>query len=201
MIAGFSQQEQWGNKSREVDFYDLKGHIENILSLSRPVNEIIFKPEDHPALHPGQSAAIYHADKKLGIMGALHPSLLQTLDITGKVFVFEMDLIPLLDSGLPQYRDISKFPEIRRDIAILVNQTIPAKDIQDRIKYVAGDWLKDVFIFDVYQGKGISPGLKSIALALIWQHPTRTLVDDEVTTLMQRVVMELTDQLGAELRS
>ena len=201
LISGLATQEQWGAASREVDFYDLKGHIENVLRLFCTPHDVTFKHENHPALHPGQSAGIYYRNKKIGVIGGLHPSLLQTLDVSGKVFVFEMDLIPVFSTGLPLYHEISKFPEIRRDIAIIVKQTVPAKDIQDRIKYVAGDWLKDVFIFDVYQGKGISPGLKSIALALVWQHPTRTLVDDEVATLMQRVVTELTGQLGAELRS
>jgi phenylalanyl-tRNA synthetase beta chain len=201
LITGLAYPEQWGMPSREADFYDLKGDIENILNLLPTDQNFIFKPESHPGLHPGQSAGIYHQDRKLGILGALDPTLQQTLDLSHKVYLFELDLTMLLKGGSPRFREISKFPEIRRDIAILVNQAIPAKGIQDTIKMIAGDWLKDVFIFDVYQGKGISPGLKSIALALILQHPTRTLIDDEVAELMERVITALKGQLGAELRS
>lgn len=200
LITGLVYKEQWGIASRDADFYDLKGDVEDILSLYGK-HPLVFKPETHPALHPGQSAAIYQNDQKLGIIGGLHPIILQTLDLNDKVFVFEIDLNHLQESNLQQFNEISKYPEIRRDIAILVNQAIPVKEIQDTIKLVAGDWLKEVFIFDVYQGKGITPGLKSIALALILQHPTRTLVDDEVVELMGRILTVLKGQLGAELRS
>lgn len=201
LISGLAANEQWGISGREVDFYDLKGHIQNILSASFSRDDITFKPESHPALHPGQSASVHYGDKKIGHFGAIHPVIAQNLDITGRIFLFEIDLGLLQDKPITSMREISKFPEIRRDIALLVNQAIPAKDIQDTIKRTAGDWLKDVFIFDVYQGKGITPGLKSIALALILQHPTRTLVDDEVADLMERVITSLKGQLGAELRS
>ena len=197
IITGLAHPEQWGVPAREADFYDLKGNIENLLAHL----ELTFKPETHPALHPGQTGAIYHQEQKIGIMGALHPTVLQALDLTSQAYLFELDLSMLLKAGSPRFHEVSRFPEIRRDIAILVNQAIPAKGIQDTIKVIAGDWLKDVFIFDVYQGKGISPGLKSIALGLVLQHPTRTLVDDEVAELMERVITALKGQLGAELRS
>ena len=201
LIYGFRSPEQWGVQSRESDFYDLKGNLENFLNYFYKKEEIEFIKGNHPALHPGQTATIMHDNKPLGIMGAIHPALLQTLDVPKKIFVFEIDLLPLYKMRDRHDQEISKFPEIRRDIAILINQTIPAKEIQDTIVGVVGDWLKDIFIFDVYQGKGISPDLKSIALALILQHPTRTLVDEEVKALMDRVITTLKGQLGAELRS
>lgn len=200
LVTGPVYPEQWGIPSREVDFYDVKGDLESLLSLSVEADQLSFQPETHPALHPGQTAGIFHNDQKIGILGALHPTVLQTLDISNKVFVFELDLACLQKESIGRFHEISKFPEIRRDIAILINQAIPAREIQDTIKVVAGDWLKDVFIFDVYQGKGISPGFKSIALGLILQHPTRTLVDDEVTELMERVIETLRGKLRAELR-
>jgi phenylalanyl-tRNA synthetase beta chain len=201
LISGLRYPEQWSIPAQEVDFYDLKGSIENLLSLNFPSTSCTFKPDTHPALHPGQTASIYYQDKKIGIMGALHPQILQNLGIIGSVFVFEMALKALEMTIPTRLEEISKFPEIRRDLAILIKQTIPAKDIQDTIKKVAGSWLKEVFIFDVYQGKGIALGLKSIALALILQHPTRTLVDEEVTELINNVMTALKGQLGAELRS
>lgn len=199
LMTGLADPEQWNVPGRETDFYDLKGHIERVLHFLK-LDHIAFKSESLQCLHPGQCAGIYHENQKIGVIGALHPAVLQSLDISGRVFVYELDINHLKKANLNRFHEISKFPEIRRDIAILVNQAIPARDIQDTIKVVAGDWLKDVFIFDVYQGKGISPGLKSIALGLILQHPTRTLVDDEVTALMERIIKTLKGNLGAELR-
>lgn len=202
LIMGAVNQEQWGEKSRAVDFYDLKGDLVNLLALNFAAADLEFKKATHPALHPGQTAAIYYQQEKIGLIGALHPSIAQSLDLTEKVFLFEFDVTKLLHQHPPkQYQELSKFPEIRRDIAILVNQTIPAADIQDTITCNAGDWLKNVFIFDVYQGKGVPSGLKSIALGLVLQHPTRTLVDAEVSEIIERVVTALKGTLGAELRS
>ncbi len=198
LITGLAQKEQWGEPGREADFFDLKGSLENIYPFT-------FKPDTHPALHPGQTAGIYYQTHKIGILGALHPAVTQALNLPPRVFVFELDAIwlraQLQKMDHKRFHEVSKFPEIRRDIAILVNQTIPSEEIQATIRKVAGDWLKESFIFDVYAGKGVPPGLKSIALALILQHPSRTLVDDEVAALMDRVVRTLKDQLGAELRS
>jgi phenylalanyl-tRNA synthetase beta chain len=201
LATGLAAPEQWGIKNREVDFYDLKGDLERVLSFLNSDFKLSFKPETHPGLHPGQCAGIYQDQQKIGVLGALHPEVLQALDMTGsKVFVYELQLKHLKMEKANASHEISKFPEIRRDLAMLINEAIPASEIQDTIKVIAGDWLKDVFIFDVYQGKGISPGLKSIALAILLQHPTRTLVDDEVTAFMERVITTLKGQLGAELR-
>lgn len=199
LITGPVFPEQWGQPSRDADFYDLKGDLEGFLCSFK--EQPIFHPDTHPALHPGQTAGLYHQGQKLGLLGALHPSVLQALEVTNKVYLFELDLNLLQKTKLGQFHEISKFPEIRRDIAILIKQAIPAREIQDTIKVIAGDWLKDIFIFDVYQGKGISPDHKSIALGLIFQHPTRTLVDDEVAQLMERITTTLKGKLGAELRS
>jgi phenylalanyl-tRNA synthetase beta chain len=200
MIAGPAYPEQWGLNARKVDFYDLKGNIEALLSL-QGCEAISFIPATHPALHPGQTASICQKNNQIGCLGVLHPSILQSLDLTDPVFLFELDLSLLQYPQLVCTQDISKFPEIRRDLAILVKHTIPAQRIQDTIRETAGDWLKDVFIFDIYQGKGIAPDLKSVALALIWQHPTRTLVDEEITVLMDQILNILKGQVGAELRS
>ncbi|VVC76068.1 Phenylalanine--tRNA ligase beta subunit [Aquicella siphonis] len=200
IIMGHVCPEQWGIPAREADFYDLKGDLECLFHTLPANKPLTFKPVNHPGMHPGQTAGIFYDGQQWGVAGALHPTVSQSLDLPGKVFVYELDIRLLEMTGLNRFQEVSKFPEIRRDLAILVNQAIPASEIQDTIKVIAGDWLKDVFIFDVYQGKGISPGLKSIALALILQHPTRTLVDDEVTALVERVVTTLNGKLGAELR-
>src|SRR3990167_6010492 len=200
LITGSAYHEQWGIPSREVDFYDLKGDIESILHLFYREDKYDFRLDKHLACHPGQTAGIYIGDKKIGMIGALHPTVIQTLDLPKNVFIYEIDLLALRKAATLTIHEPPKFPEIRRDIAILIDQTIPAKAIQDTIKSHAGDWLKDVYIFDVYQGKGIAPGLKSMALALILQHSTRTLIDEEVLELMDRVMTVLKEQLGAVLR-
>ncbi len=200
LISGHAQPEQWGVSARKADFYDLKGSLEDILTVWLGA-KVVFEPGQHPALHPGQTAFIDYQGVRIGVMGALHPAIIHALDLPDTAFIFEIDLAQMKNLGKPLIQDVSKYPEIRRDIAILVNQTIPGDKIQATIKTSAGDWLKDVFIFDVYHGKGISPGLKSIALALIWQHPARTLVDEEVATLMEQVTSTLKGKLGAELRS
>jgi len=200
LFVGSAYPEQWGLANREGDFFDVKGTLESLLAIIYPQEIFSFQSGSHPALHPGQTAFIYQGERKLGVIGSLHPSLLKPLDVIGKVILFELYIDQLLESGLPHFMEISKFPEIRRDIAILVNQTVPSQVIQDTIKRVAGDWLKEIFIFDVYQGKGIAQGYKSVALGLILQHPTRTLVDEEIATCVERVTVALQEQLGAQLR-
>lgn len=200
LVSGDVLPEQWGVQARWTDFYDLKGDLENLFRLTLTANEFEFKAGTHPALHPGQTAEIYRAGHYVGIMGALHPALIQSFDIQGKVFVFELLLDILENAKLPRFTAISKFPEIRRDIAILVDRTVPARLIQDTIIDVAGDLLQDINIFDVYQGKGIANERKSVALSLILQHASRTLVDEEVATLMERVIIALKERFAAELR-
>lgn len=200
LISGSAFPEQWGVPLRSCDFFDLKGDVQNLINLTKSEQDFTFKTGKHPALHPGQTADICRAQQKMGVIGALHPAVLQALDIQTKVFVFEILLDSLQIARVPRAEEISKFPEIRRDIAILVDQTVPAQQIQDTIKEIAGDLLKEVRVFDLYQGKGIAPEQKSIALALTLQHSSRTLVDEEVAELVERVVAALNKQFAAELR-
>ncbi|OGT38847.1 MAG: phenylalanine--tRNA ligase subunit beta [Gammaproteobacteria bacterium RIFCSPHIGHO2_12_FULL_38_14] len=200
LLSGLNMPEQWGEAARSVDYYDLKQNIENILNLLN-IKDYSFNSCEHPALHPGESAEIVQDGQKIGLLGALHPETLQKLDLTNKVYVFELALDQGKEAALSQYKEQSKFPEIRRDLALLVNQAIPLQAIQDTIIKSAGDWLKEIFIFDVYEGKGIAPGLKSMAFAITLQHPTRTLVDEEVTALMEHIVQILKEQFAAVLRS
>ncbi|MEO8402264.1 MAG: phenylalanine--tRNA ligase subunit beta [Gammaproteobacteria bacterium] len=200
LICGSAMPEQWNVATRKVDFFDLKGDLENILKLTFATDEFEFKNSTHSSLHPGQAADIYRSGEYVGVLGALHPAILQSLDLQEPVLVFEMLLDRITTANLPRFSEISKFPEIRRDIALLVNQAVPVRSIQDTIINVAGELLQDVKVFDVYQGKGVAPEQKSIALALILQHATRTLVDEEVALLMERVINALKEKFAAELR-
>ncbi len=200
LISGGVVPEQWGIPKREADFFDLKGDLENILKLTLSADQFEFKTGSHPALHPGQTAELYREGEYAGILGVIHPSIMQKLNIESKIVVFELFLDKIEPAGLPRFTEISKFPEIRRDLAILVNQTVPVQRIQDTIRNVAGELLQNIDVFDVYQGKGITAGHKSVALALTLQHATRTLIDEEVADLIGRIVVTLKEKFAAELR-
>jgi phenylalanyl-tRNA synthetase beta chain len=122
------------------------------------------------------------------------------LKIEGSVFLFSLMLDSVVIARVPNYQSLSKFPEIHRDIAILLDQSVPALDIQATIREQSGELLKNIDIFDVYQGKGIPAGQKSIALSLTLQHSSRTLIDDEVAKLMERIMVALKERFNAELR-
>lgn len=202
-IAGVSvgsvAPEQWGIKNENADFYDIKNDVEALLSLTR-YQDFRFVGREHAALHPGQSARILLAGAEVGYIGALHPSLLKKLEIQGPLFLFELDLSLLLQKKMPQFQELSKFPVIRRDIAVIVDKTVLAFELKSAIIQCVGSLARDIVIFDVYQGKGIEPGRKSVAIGLTLQHPSRTLVESEVNDLMQKVLQALKDQFQAILR-
>lgn len=200
LICGPRQSEGWSADSASVDFYDLKGDVESLLALGGCSDQFSFVAERHVALHPGQSAAIKRNGETVGYMGALHPELVKSLGLSGPVFLFEIVQAVLLDGGLPRFTSLSKFPESRRDLALLVNESVAYADIRAIAQQQGGEFLKAVTLFDVYQGKGVEPGQKSIALGLTWQHPSRTLNDEEINEVIDFVVSALKNEFGATLR-
>lgn len=199
VIAGNVFSEQWGAQTKPVDFFDLKNDLEKLFALTGLKN-FVFKKGEHAALHPGQCSEIFYEGKSIGFAGALHPKLSQQFDLTSSVFLFELQLASIAIAHLPQANAISKFPAIRRDISFLIAQDFSAQEIMDSVRNIAGDLLNEVNLFDVYQGKNIDPGLRSLALGLIWQDPARTLVDDEINQLMGKVVDELKQKFSIALR-
>jgi phenylalanyl-tRNA synthetase beta chain len=200
LVSGPVVEEQWGQAVREADFFDVKGDLQGIFGLTHDEQNFHFIPSANPVLHPGQSADIVRGDQFIGAFGAIHPKIAQSLGLSQKVFVFELVLEGLEEAAMPRYNEVSRFPEIRRDLAIFVDQTIPAQQIQDTIVEVGGEWLRNVTVFDVYQGKGVPPHQKSVALALTLQHASRTLVDEEVADVFGRIVDVLKRKFAAELR-
>ncbi len=198
VVTGNLLPEQWAADSREVDFYDVKGDVEALLALGG--GEIEYIADTHPALHPGQSARIEKDGKSIGWLGALHPEAQKTLDLDQKVYVFELELGSVCDKNVPKFNVLSKFPEVRRDISLLVDEKLSVSAIKECIVRAASEVLKDVMVFDVYAGKGVSPGLKSVALGLILQDFSRTLIDDDVDQEMQKIVSSLQKELNATLR-
>ncbi len=154
----------------------------------------------HPALHPGQSAKIERNGETLGYIGAMHPILLKKLDLNGPVYLFELKQDIVTAGRLPRYTPLSKFPEMRRDLSLLVDEHVSYDAIRDVVSSSAGDALKQVVLFDLYQGQGIEAGRKSLALGLTWQHPSRTLTDEEINNSVSAVVVALTTHCGASLR-
>lgn len=212
IICGSLVPEQWGEAARPVDFYDIKADVEAILGLvaGGGVTGFMFTAAregvQHSALHPGQSACIIRADsgESVGWVGAIHPALENELGLTARVFLFELLMgdgaIGIGQASLPRFRELSKYPVIRRDIALIVDETTSAHAVRACITGAAGELLQNVLLFDVYRGKGVDPGRKSLALGLTWQDSSRTLTDGDIDALMEQVVNKLRVNLGAKLR-
>ncbi|PIZ04100.1 MAG: phenylalanine--tRNA ligase subunit beta [Gammaproteobacteria bacterium CG_4_10_14_0_8_um_filter_38_16] len=201
VITGSVNAEQWSEKSRAVDFYDLKAEVTALLSLSHLCSDYHWKVETHPALHPGRSAALYRNNELMGWLGEVHPNMLTHFDMRQSVVVCELDLKKIQESDVAHYESFSRFPSVRRDLAIVLDESVSADTIRSSILKKAGKQLQDLLIFDVYQGRGIETGKKSIALGLTFQDPTRTLRDEEINEVIHGVVAMLQQELKATLRA
>ncbi len=204
VITGSLYTEQWGESSRDVDFYDLKGDVEALLAEASAQN-FVFEKSDHKALHPGQSAKILSVTKQgeakeVGVFGALHPNLEKKLSLDQTVFVFEMDLDLISIKKLPAYSGLSPYPSVRRDLALLIKQDVSYAQIDKVLKNSQIDALLENFVFDVYEGENVESGQKSLALGLIFQDFSRTLEEQEISTYIEKIVSALKQQVGAVLR-
>ncbi|WP_350999201.1 phenylalanine--tRNA ligase subunit beta [Shewanella sp. TB7-MNA-CIBAN-0143] len=200
VISGVQNEEHWSMESKTVDFFDLKGDLEAIIGLTVAATEFSFRGATHPALHPGQCAEILRNNRVIGYIGAIHPSLEKPFGLNGKTIVFELELDALLHARLPLAQAVSKFPANRRDIAVVVDETVSATDVMNLIRKVGENQLVGLNLFDVYQGKGVEPGKKSLAIALTLQDTTRTLEDKDITETMESVVSALKTEFNASLR-
>jgi phenylalanyl-tRNA synthetase beta chain len=200
VVTGARFGEAWGNSRDAVDFYDVKADVEALLSASGGQVSFSFASGERSALHPGQCARIEREGRLVGYLGSLHPQLAAKLGIDQPVYLFELLLSEIEAGRLPRFTELSRFPEVRRDLAILVSRDISAEAVLGCIREAAGDYLTDLKLFDVYQGKGIDPLSKSVAVGLTWQHPSRTLNDDEVSGAMQQILASLEKRFNATLR-
>lgn len=199
LVCGTRVPEQWGEPRQALDFYDIKSDVAALLAAGDS-REIIYVPDRQPALHPGQAARIVRGGQTLGWLGALHPSLAQKLDLTTGVYLFELDLSALRQAKLPRFQGISKFPAIRRDIAIVIDEQISFQTVQECILKAAPKTLRSLRLFDMYRGKGIDSGKKSLAMAINLQDDAKTLTDEEIDAAIRRIVGALSDDLNAKLR-
>lgn len=198
-ICGSKVPEQWSVKAESMDFYDLKNTLEKMFSLTHDLGQFRFIDGEHPALHPGQTAEILKDGQSIGYCGRLHPKLESSIDIRGPIYLFELDLRALSNGVVPTFQSISKYPSIRRDLALVVSEAVPAQSIVDTISQNAGSHLADIHIFDQYQGAGIETGQKSIALGITLRDLSRTLTEDEVSATINKIIKGL-ESLGATLR-
>ncbi|WP_417762531.1 phenylalanine--tRNA ligase subunit beta [Shewanella sp.] len=200
VIAGPQSDEHWAIDSKTVDFFDLKGDLEAIIGLTLADAEFSFKAGSHAALHPGQCAEITRNDQTIGYIGAVHPALEKPFGLNGKTIVFEVSLDALLHASLPVAAPVSRFPANRRDIAVVVDESVPAGKILSTIKKVGGNQLVGLNLFDVYRGQGVVEGKKSLAIALTLQDNARTLEEKEIAATVEVVVSALKDEFNASLR-
>ncbi|MDD1015766.1 phenylalanine--tRNA ligase subunit beta [Pseudomonas rubra] len=200
VVCGSRLPEGWANSRDSIDFFDVKADVEAVLGFSGSLAEFSFVPGKHPALHPGQTARIERDGREVGYLGAIHPELAKTLGLDRPVFVFELVLAEVAEGRLPTFSELSKFPEVRRDLALVAGRDVASSSVLEVIRDNAGEWLTDLRLFDVYQGKGIDPDRKSLAVGLTWQHPSRTLNDEEVNTATQNILTSLEQRLNTTLR-
>ena len=200
VACGSTVAEQWGIKDRSVDFFDVKADVEALLAVSGRNYE--FRPAQHPALHPGQTAeiALRGDAKPIGIMGTVHPEIQKKTGLDGSVILFELEAEALLAAIIPEFREISRFPAIRRDLAVVLRIETSAQSVLDCVQKVAGQLLVNLELFDEYRGEGIDSGRKSLALGLTFQDTSRTLNDEDVEAVMGRVVTALQADFDAQLR-
>ncbi len=200
LIWGDQTPEQWGEGSRSSDFYDIKGDVENLLAMTNDSSAFSFTAAEHPALQSGQSACISRGQKALGWVGALSPKIQNALDIPGKVYLFELDVKTLEEATLTKVSNLSKYPSVRRDIALVVKKELNYSELAALIRQQAGEFLEDLVLFDVYQGENIEADKQSLALGLTFQNPSRTLNDDEINEIINKCIKALEAQFNAELR-
>jgi phenylalanyl-tRNA synthetase beta chain len=193
--------EGWANSREKIDFYDLKGDLEALLATIAGNAEVSFAAGTHSAMHPGQCAQILINAEVVGHIGALHPRISANRGLPQGIYLLEADLDVLLQTGVPSYEKISKFPEVRRDLAIIIKGDIPASDIELAVRDTAGPQLAKLTVFDVYTGKGIPEGEKSLGLGLTLQDHSRTLTEEDVNECIDRIVAQLTSKFGATLRN
>jgi phenylalanyl-tRNA synthetase beta chain len=206
VAVGAQAPEQWGQARRLTDFFDLKADLEAVLTQTGRLHALRFQAPSteaaaHRALHPSQSAALLLGDEPIGWIGTLHPLLAQQLELPNEVQLFEIDLAALGIGERPAFASLSRFPSIRRDLAVTVPAELSFEQLRETVTEAAGELLKQLVLFDQYQGEHIESGRKSLAFGLILQASSQTLVDAEVDAVVQAVVERLEQSLDARLRT
>ena len=200
VVCGAALPEQWSASKEAADFYDVKGDVEAVLSATGAGSRFRFKSVALACLHPGRSARIFRDDVAVGWIGQLHPDLCRRLDLTYAPYVFELETAAALAAEVPNFVEVSRFPAIRRDLAVVVDESVPLAQLEENVSVTARGPLRELRVFDIYRGPGIEPTRKSIALGLILQENSRTLTDQEADAVVAAVVERLRKEFGATIR-
>jgi phenylalanyl-tRNA synthetase beta chain len=200
IATGQRLPEQWGSAKEALDFYDVKADVMDVLALTGDVAGIRFEAATLPVLRPGRAAQIFRGDVAIGWLGELHPQVAKELNLSTTVFLFELEMTLAFACKPLEYHKISKFPSVRRDLAIVVDETVPLAVLRENVTFSASGLLNELRVFDVYRGPNVETGRKSIALGLILQDSSRTLTDDDADAVVARVVARLRDVLSATIR-
>ena len=196
LFYGAFQPEQWASEAKEVDFYDVKAHVDALTH-----NQAEYRAQENVTLHPGQSARVYLHGKPIGWIGKLHPKWQQHYGLAKSTILFELNAADILQTPVTKFADVSKFLPVRRDIAVIVDVDLPAQDIINAAKQANIALLQDMQLFDVYQGKGIAENKKSLAFLILMQDTNKTLLDTEAEATMAELLKLLQNKFGAMLRN
>jgi len=203
IACGQRLPEQWGlprDMREPVDFFDVKGDVEALLAATGARAEFSFEPHTLSCLHPGRATRLLRKGQPVGWLGELHPSLVKALDFTYPPVLFELDVERALAVVRPDYHEISRFPQVRRDLAVVLDESVALSNLTERVVLTASSLLRDLRIFDVYRGPGVEAGRKSVALGLIFQDISRTLTEDDIAGIIAAVVADLRVSLNAKIR-
>ncbi|MGO9037565.1 MAG: phenylalanine--tRNA ligase subunit beta [Steroidobacteraceae bacterium] len=200
VATGARWPEQWASAREPLDFYDVKADVQNVLALTGDGPTVRFEPDSLPCLRPGRAARIFRGETPIGWLGELHPQLIKTLNLTNTLFLFELETQSAFVCKKLIFNNISKFPSVRRDLAVVVDETVTLAVLRENVSVSASDLLVELRVFDVYRGPGVDSGRKSIALGLILQDSSRTLTDVDADSVVNAVVARLRDVLSATIR-
>jgi phenylalanyl-tRNA synthetase beta chain len=195
LCYGSALPEQWGVVEQDFDFYDVKAMVDTLTH-----GKAEYRKETHPALHPGQTARVYLQGKAIGWLGKLHPKKQQQYDLPKSTILFELETAQLLQTEVPKYEEVSKFIAVRRDIAIVVDEAVEAQAIIDAVNATKIPLLQKIQLFDIYQGKGIDEGKKSLAFLILMQDTNKTLIDSDAEAAMAELLKLLENKFNAQLR-
>jgi len=200
IATGTRWPQQWGSPSEAVDFYDVKADVMNVMSLTGDEASVHFAPDSLPILRPGRAARIYRDATPVGWLGEIHPQIVKALNLPTSAFLFELEVGQAFKAKPLKYHKISKFPSVRRDLAIVVDESVPLAVLQENVTVSASGLLSELRVFDVYRGPTIETGRKSVALGLILQDSSRTLTDVDADAVVTAVAARLRDVLSATIR-
>lgn len=202
VFTGQRHESGWCQSREIVDFYDVKGVLEQLLD-TLAIEDYAFQPGERPFLHPGKSAILLIGGQEVGWLGELHPAVVEAFDLTQKVLAFEVAVSPLVSAArlIPRYCPVPRFPAVSRDLALLVPVSVSAAAVERAIRQAGGPLLHDVLLFDVYTGEQVETGYRSLAYSLTYQAPDRTLTDQEIDESVHNVIVHLAETLAVKLRT